>query len=387
MLIHPLTATEKLFMKSSKTILVIEDDPFIRESIQDVLALEGYQIQTAPNGTLGIHLALESLPDLILCDVAMPEMDGYAVLSALQQHPATATTPFIFLTARTTRADLRYGMNLGADDYLVKPCSAIELIEAITTRFERQSAIRRRSETQLKSLRDNISHLLPHELYTPLNGILGFSEVLFRESETIERAEIKEFAESIHTSALRLHRLMQNFLLYSRLELLTHNPDQQQLLQSQVTQDPHKILKDSAHDTAESLKRSDDLQLQQSEPADLALRMTESHFYKLVEELLGNAFKFSEPGQFVKVNSSLRAGQFELTVVNQGRGMTPEQIADLGAYMQFERKSYEQQGAGLGLIIVRRIVDLYRGGFQISSQPNETTRIEVLLPIAEDEPS
>ena len=374
-------------MKSSKTILVIEDDPFIRESIQDVLALEGYQIQTAPNGTLGIHLALESLPDLILCDVAMPEMDGYAVLSALQQHPATATTPFIFLTARTTRADLRYGMNLGADDYLVKPCSAIELIEAITTRFERQSAIRRRSETQLKSLRDNISHLLPHELYTPLNGILGFSEVLFRESETIERAEIKEFAESIHTSALRLHRLMQNFLLYSRLELLTHNPDQQQLLQSQVTQDPHKILKDSAHDTAESLKRSDDLQLQQSEPADLALRMTESHFYKLVEELLGNAFKFSEPGQFVKVNSSLRAGQFELTVVNQGRGMTPEQIADLGAYMQFERKSYEQQGAGLGLIIVRRIVDLYRGGFQISSQPNETTRIEVLLPIAEDEPS
>jgi len=387
MLIHPLTATEKLFMKSSKTILVIEDDPFIRESIQDVLALEGYQIQTAPNGTLGIQLALESLPDLILCDVAMPEMDGYAVLSALQQHPATATTPFIFLTARTTRADLRYGMNLGADDYLVKPCSAIELIEAITTRFERQSAIQSRSETQLKSLRDNISHLLPHELYTPLNGILGFSEVLFRESETIERAEIKEFAESIHTSALRLHRLMQNFLLYSRLELLTHNPDQQQLLQSQVTQDPHKILKDSAHDMAESRKRSDDLQLQQSEPADLALRMTESHFYKLVEELLGNAFKFSEPGQFVKVNSSLRAGQFELTVVNQGRGMTPEQIADLGAYMQFERKSYEQQGAGLGLIIVRRIVDLYRGGFQISSQPNETTRIEVLLPIAEDEPS
>ena len=146
-------------MKSSKTILVIEDDPFIRESIQDVLALEGYQIQTAPNGTLGIHLALESLPDLIRCDVAMPEMDGYAVLSALQQHPATATTPFIFLTARTTRADLRYGMNLGADDYLVKPCSAIELIEAITTRFERQSAIRRRSETQLKSLRDNISRL------------------------------------------------------------------------------------------------------------------------------------------------------------------------------------------------------------------------------------
>ena len=375
-----------------KTILVIEDDPFIRESIQDVLELEGYQVQTAANGVLGVKLALEALPDLILCDVAMPEMDGYAVLSALQQHPATATTPFIFLTARTTRADLRHGMNLGADDYLTKPCTATELMGAIVSRFERQGAVQNRAEAQLQRLRDNISQSLPHELYTPLNGILGFSEVLLSEAETMERAEIKEFAESIHGAALRLHRLMQNFLLYSELEIITHNPDRRQLLQQQHTYSPDAILQTSAAQMAQSLNRVGDLQLQPpsklpselpSGELDLALGMVDSHFYKLVEELLSNAFKFSQPGQPVQVSCGLRSGQFWLAVSNPGRGMTPEQIASLGAYMQFERQRYEQQGTGLGLAIVRRIADLYGGSLQINSRPNETTEIEVWLPVAE----
>lgn len=366
---------------SSKTILVIEDDPFIRESIQDVLSLEGYQTQTAANGALGVQRALELLPDLILCDVAMPEMDGYAVLSALQQHSATATTPFIFLTARTTRADLRYGMNLGADDYLSKPCTAAELLHAITSRFERQGVIQSRSQQQMQSLRENIAQSLPHELYTPLNGILGFSEVLCQEAETIERAELKEFAESIHTSALRLHRLMQNFLLYTRLELLTHSPEQQQQFREQRTQSPNAIWQERAEQMAAALNRAEDLQVQPSEPLDLVLGMSESHFYKLVEELLSNAFKFSEPGQLVELSSGLTGAALWLTVRNQGRGMVPEQIASLGAYMQFERKSYEQQGAGLGLVIVQQIVDLYGGKLQISSQANIATCVRVLLPI------
>ncbi len=374
---------------SSKTILVIEDDLFIRESIQDVLSLEGYQTQTAANGALGVQRALELLPDLILCDVAMPEMDGYAVLSALQQHSATATTPFIFLTARTTRADLRYGMNLGADDYLAKPCTATELLHAITSRFERQDALQSRSQQQMQSLRENIAQSLPHELYTPLNGILGFSEVLCQEAETIERSELKEFAESIHTSALRLHRLMQNFLLYTKLELITHSPEQQQQFRTQRTQSPSAIWQEIAQQMAKALKRTEDLQMQPSEPLDLVLGMAESHFYKLVEELLSNAFKFSEPGQSVEISSGLTGSLTGsstgatgwLTVRNQGRGMTPEQIASLGAYMQFERKSYEQQGTGLGLVIVQQIVDLYGGRLQISSQANAMTCVRVLLPV------
>jgi two-component system, sensor histidine kinase and response regulator len=371
---------------TAKTILVIEDDPLIQEVIQDVLVLEGYQTLAADNGAVGVELALAHQPSLILCDVAMPEMDGYEVLSTLQRQPATHAIPFIFLTARTTQADLRRGMNLGADDYLAKPCTAEQLLEAISSRFEKQAALKQQSEAQLNRLRDNIAKSLPHELYTPLNGILGFSEVLIQEAESIERSEIKEFAESIHTSALRLHHLMQNFLLYTKLELLAHNPDQVQRLRSQTTACPDQVIATVATQTATQHQRSADLQCQlhqcQLPVGSARLQIAETHWRKVVAELVSNACKFSEPLQPIRVESQGQPDGFSLTVTNQGRGMTAEQIANLGAYMQFERLSYEQQGTGLGLIIVKRLIDLYGGSFAISSTPGDATTVTVRVPLA-----
>ncbi|MBP0018632.1 MAG: response regulator [Cyanobacteria bacterium SBLK] len=117
-------------------ILVIEDSPEVRHTTQQILELAGYQVLTAENGRIGLDLALEHLPDLILCDVAMPEMDGYDVLSQLQLHPETQDTPFIFLTAKAERRDVGTGMLLGADDYITKPFSSQELIKSVRTRLD-----------------------------------------------------------------------------------------------------------------------------------------------------------------------------------------------------------------------------------------------------------
>lgn len=121
-----------------KTILVIEDQPVMRQKTVTILKMEGYDVLEAPNGAEGIRLAHEELPDLILCDIMMPERDGYEVLQAVRLNRATATTPFLFLTAKGEKPDLRAGMNLGADDYLVKPTPRTDLLEAIEARFERQ---------------------------------------------------------------------------------------------------------------------------------------------------------------------------------------------------------------------------------------------------------
>lgn len=370
-------------MKPAKTILVIEDDPSIQETLQDLLTLEGYKTLAASNGEIGVQLALQHLPHLILCDVAMPEMDGYEVLTRLRREQSTRTIPFVFLTARTTKADLRHGMDLGADDYLAKPCTADELLRAIHSRFEKQAMLQVQSQAQLKQLRDNIAQSLPHELYTPLNGILGFSEVLFREADTIDRTEIKESAELIYSSALRLHHLMQNFLLYAKLELLANHPEQIQLLQGKSTAETYRLMKTVANQTALEFERSADLTIHYC-PAgpEPELGLAETHFQKIVEELVSNACKFSAAGPVV-VQSEMSSKTFSLSVSNQGRGMTAEQIASLGAYMQFERRLYEQQGAGLGLAIVKRLVELYGGGFQIQSQPGATTTVTVRLPLAQ----
>lgn len=122
-----------------KKILIIEDDRSTRDNLATILRMEGFQPLTAPDGRHGLDLAAREQPDLILCDVMMPELDGHGVLRRLREQAATANTPFIFLTARGDRNDIRTGMNLGADDYLTKPATASELLAAVNARLKREA--------------------------------------------------------------------------------------------------------------------------------------------------------------------------------------------------------------------------------------------------------
>lgn len=125
-----------------KKILVIEDRAETRNLFLECLKAEGFYTIGAENGLVGVQRAHEELPDLIICDIMMPQLDGYGVLTTLRQNPVTAIIPFIFVSAKTTRTDLRKGMELGADDYLTKPCMVDELLRAIAARFEKQAVLR-----------------------------------------------------------------------------------------------------------------------------------------------------------------------------------------------------------------------------------------------------
>ena len=120
-----------------RRLLVIDDHNDIRENIAEILVLAGYEVFTAPNGKKGVETALKERPELIICDIMMPELDGYGVLHLLRKNEATLETPFIFLTAKTERSDLRKGMEMGADDYITKPFDDIELLNAIEIRLKK----------------------------------------------------------------------------------------------------------------------------------------------------------------------------------------------------------------------------------------------------------
>ena len=126
-----------------KKILLIEDEPDIRRNLGLILKLEGFAVSTAADGREGVRLAESEKPDLIVCDVMMPGLDGHGVIAALRAKPLLAGTPFLFLTARGAKTDIRTGMDLGADDYLVKPVGAEELLRAIRTRLARHQEIAR----------------------------------------------------------------------------------------------------------------------------------------------------------------------------------------------------------------------------------------------------
>lgn len=129
-------------METNKKILVVEDQEEVRENIAELLELSGYAVVTAENGKVGVRLAQATVPDLILCDVMMPELDGFGVLRILDKKPETSNIPFIFLTARTEKSDFRKGMNLGADDYIFKPFDDIELLDAIEIRLQKNERLK-----------------------------------------------------------------------------------------------------------------------------------------------------------------------------------------------------------------------------------------------------
>ena len=122
----------------SKKVLIIEDNDDIRDNVVEVLELAGYEVFEANNGKTGVDLAIKNLPDIILCDIMMPELDGYGVLYMLNKNPQTAAIPFIFLTAKAERLDMRKGMEMGADDYLTKPFDDMDLLSAIESRLKKK---------------------------------------------------------------------------------------------------------------------------------------------------------------------------------------------------------------------------------------------------------
>ncbi|MUL36847.1 hybrid sensor histidine kinase/response regulator [Gloeocapsopsis dulcis] len=357
-------------------ILVIEDEESVRSNLLKILQFEKFHVIGAENGYVGLQVAKEQVPDLILCDIMMPELDGYAVRNTLSEDPVTATIPFIFLTAKVDKADMRLGMSLGADDYLTKPFTRNELLNTIFARLDKQAAFNIQFQEKLDRLRGSITYSLPHELLIPLTQIQQVLQTITNTSDSIDQHKIQEMTKGAYASSLRLQRQLQNFLLYALLQNTAVDLEQVKGLRGNCTSMATSAIADVAIEKAKDFEREFDLHL---ELQDTSIPILEANLAKIVEELIDNAFKFSPPGTPVRIESILDRNMFILYVEDQGRGMTNEQIAKLGAYMQFERK-YEQQGIGLGLTIAKRLAELYGGELTIDSIPGKTT-VCVTLPM------
>jgi signal transduction histidine kinase len=358
------------------SILLIEDEELIRESIEDLLLAEGFEVITAENGEQGVDLAIQKQPHLIICDVMMPIFNGYEVLAKIRQDKELSTVPFLFLTSLIDRRSNRKGMNMGADDYLEKPSTKEELLNAIAVRLDKQKAIEQRVTQKMEALRSSITLSLPHELQTPLSGIMGLSELMMIQNGEIAPSEVHEYAQGIHNSGKRLHRLIQNYLLYSKL-LLLRSQGQEKFIANYPT-DSQIVIRSISDRKACECDRLDDLEL---DLVDIELNISSDDLIKIIEELIDNALKYSQKGTKVSLNSQIVNSQWVLTIEDRGRGMSEEQIANIGAYMQFDRQLYEQQGMGLGLVIARTLVEFYGGTINVQSQEKLGTKIAIAIPI------
>jgi signal transduction histidine kinase len=297
--------------------------------------------------------------------------------------------PIIMVTALSDKEDIARCLQAGATDFVSKPVNGLELrarVHAMLRIKQQYDSIQALSKLQrntihllegsLQTLRGNLASSLSHELNTPLNGILGGLGLLNAHWEDMEGEEMAELLELSHQSAQRLERLIQKFLVYLRLELATPPA------QPPTVPLAHTIMTQATEQCAIEARRSDDIEVS-IHTASLAIESQD--LQRLLIELVDNALKFSSPGTPVQVVGRRQERCYRLSVCDRGRGMTQSQVASVGAFMQFERSSYEQQGMGLGLKIAQKITELYGGHLLIDSTYKTGTTVHVDLPFAKVE--
>jgi signal transduction histidine kinase len=358
-----------------KRILIIDDEEPIRSTLSMILQTKGYETLEADSGESGLALAREHLPDLTFCDVNMPKMDGQAVVRAYRSDPDLLTRQIVIITGNPALTTQRTAMNLGADDYLTKPFTADQVLQCAETRLKRADIHWRVENQALQNLRGSLHSTLPHEFFTPLVGIVGMSELLIEEAGEISREEIVDLAKNIHRSGERLHRTLRNYLHILELD---HAPATPAVAAGAIsTLQTESTLKRITRAVANRHKRESDLQIS-IQPCLPSITLDALEL--IIEELTDNAFGFSRQGTPVRVELVAENQQAILRVTDQGRGLTPDQIGDIGAFRQFDRKRHEQQGLGLGLTLVTRLLERAGGKLSVASKPGEGTTITVILP-------
>ncbi|MEE3717069.1 hybrid sensor histidine kinase/response regulator [Tumidithrix elongata RA019] len=374
------------------SILVVDDEPNNFDVIDAFLSDNEYQLHYASGG----QEALKSLdifqPDVILLDVMMPGIDGMEVCRQIKAMPEWQGVPIIMVTALTAKEDLARCLKVGADDFISKPVNSVELRARVSSmlRIKMQyENIKSLSQLQantidllqnsLNELRRNMVYSLPHELNTPLNGISGIIGILIDQYDSMTAEEIHEFLGLAQQSSFRLEKLIQRFLTYLQLEMSASKINSP----TSIGRDRNEIAVQSVIEKIAKLQATSF-----GRDPDLVLKLEDGNvlvgakdFQRIIEELLENAFKFSQKGTPVTVTCKPIHHRLHLWISDLGRGMTEEQIAKIGAFMQFERKYYEQQGVGLGLKIVKKIVEVYGGEFSISSIYHQETTVHITLPM------
>lgn len=358
-------------------ILVIEDDDSVRDNLVELLEAEGFDVHSAENGTVGVQLAWESHPDLIVCDILMPGLDGYGVRATLSRDQGSLSTPFIFLTAKTERADWRRGMELGADDYITKPFTRDELLQAIRTRLEKHQAVANLMYSKLERLRSSVTGSFPNELLQPLSLILSQSEILLQTSISLSPGQARPAVLEIQAAAQHLLRSIQNYLLFIELEQILGEEGKRQAAQEDRVLEAGEVVREVGKQKARLENRLLEISIQDGQEK---AHISEAFLQVIIEELLDNAFKFSPQGSQVilRMLNDITQAKLILEVEDAGRGMTRE-MADTLSSARVHPEDGEHHGQGLGLVLVEHIVRLYAGVLEIQSAPSKGTLVRVIL--------
>ena len=370
-------------------VLLIEDSLAQRAYIKSFFISKDdlqFEVIEARDGAQGLALASEKYPDAILCDINMPIMDGYEFVARLRQNPDLSTIPVIMITSLVNRDSMRKAMGNGADDYLTKPFTSRELIDAITGQLSKKKRQTEQTKASLDSLRESLLTSLPHELQTPLTSIVMGAELLLSRGEKMSPEKRRDTTEVIHRGGKRLMRTIGRYLELIEIKSRSRLPKMDfisfdQLWLETVLKDPVGVGIISSflgYEDAEMTASYLDVIDFHIEPS--LVMMSQKDLIRIVYELIGNALKFQRPGSRVRVIGLDGGSSYWLQIENHGQEMPASFSTMLGEFMQFSRDTQEQQGIGFGLSIASALLAQNSGSMKWIGTDAEPNAVKIRLP-------
>ena len=370
-------------------ILIVDDDAQNLKLLNAALSEAGYGVAVANGGAVCFKVLEKRHPDLILCDVIMPEIDGYEVCRRLKASPEHRDTPLIFLTSRTDTEDLLRGFEVGAVDYVTKPFNKAELLARVRTHTELKQARDTILENsrQLESLNQRLKTLdaeknhflgiVAHDLKNPLTTIMMSAEMVEDRADKVSEEQLVDYMQMIQRNASRIRTIIMNLLDVNRIESGKLAVD----LKPFDLRDFIARLLDQYRDKAERKQ----IRMHLEAPQETVLLVSDENIvYQIGDNLLSNALKYSPPDRHVFVSVRAESDSVSFSIRDQGPGFTAEDKQKL--FEKFARLSAQptagESSTGLGLSIVKRLCELLAGDIHCESEPNEGTTFTVTLPRA-----
>ena len=363
-------------------IMVVEDEETIRNQLAEALPMMGFEVSLAVDGFDALHKLETCQPDLILSDIVMPGISGLDLKKELAKVDRLATIPFVFVSALSSLYHVREGMQLAADDYVTKPYRLHELKTVIDAQLEKAQARSRHFNQTVDGLVESLQLIFPHEIITPITVIYGFADFLktLDQSNPKEQKLMAEMLDGITTAAKRLRRMTDRFTESVKSNL-------------HKVQAGRELLKEPfAYEISETVRSaSEQVAAERSAINRLEFRLAPGQVsvyreavMRIVSEIIKNAIDYSPSNSFVSISGHADGKSYFLVVRDQGPGMSSEEIARIGMFVQFGRRAREQQGLGIGLAISKRFSELIGAKISFASSNNQGLEVRIRIPLDED---
>lgn len=344
-----------------KTIIVIEDDYIIRDNVIQILNDSNFIVTGFDDGNLALKNILNSPPDLIICDIMMPKMSGYEIINVIKKNSQTNTIPFIFITAKAENNEIRKGMELGANDYLIKPFTIKQLLNSVNLKIYEKELQNKTLENKLFEKLDAIKIITNHEYNTPLNGIINLTDLLISNLNNLAKDEIIEYLNMIKISAERLTKSKNK--LFRIIDLLSNNNNHEP--ETITLSDIQVLIKNIIDKISEYSLNDKKIVFEVPKmKTEKFISFSYLHLSEIISEIIGNAVKFATEGSTVKIKLNLKHTSYLTLEIQNTNLIVNNFVVDLN-FLDAKDCTKGDSSIKSGLFITNKLCQLNNSEFKI----------------------